>query len=105
MIEKREKVGTLYLCIGNTNSSIFLDSTGVDTTLWHHRLGHMSEKGMQILHKRNLLPYIKQIDLDFCEHCVDYLGLFSLMSTLEESPVANYGITKVWVMDPSLFDV
>jgi hypothetical protein len=70
VIAKGEKVGTLYLCIGNTDSSISLASTGVDTTLWHHRLGHMSEKGMQILHKRNLLPDIKQIDLDFCEHCV-----------------------------------
>jgi hypothetical protein len=27
------------------------------------------------------------------------------MSTLEESLVANSGSTKVWVMDPSLFDV
>jgi hypothetical protein len=34
----------------------------------------------------------------------DYLGWFSLMSTLEESSVANFGSTKVWVMDPSLFD-
>ena len=61
---------TLYLCIGNTDSSISLNSTGVVTTLWNHRLGHMSEKGMQILHKRNLFPNLKQIDLDFCEHCV-----------------------------------
>jgi hypothetical protein len=30
----------------------------------------MSENGMQTLHKRNLLPNLKQIDLDFCEHCV-----------------------------------
>ena len=30
----------------------------------------MSEKGMQILHKRNVLPDLKQIDLDFYEHCV-----------------------------------
>jgi len=30
----------------------------------------MSEKGMKILHKRNLLPNLKQIYLDFCEHCV-----------------------------------
>jgi hypothetical protein len=70
VIAKGEKVGTLYLCIGNTDSSISLASTRVDTALWHHRLGHMSEKGMQILHKRNLLPDLKQIDLDFCEHCV-----------------------------------
>jgi hypothetical protein len=67
---KGEKVGTLYLCTGNTDSSISLASTGVDTALWHHSLGHMSEKGMQIIHKRNLLPDLKQIDLDFCEHCV-----------------------------------
>jgi hypothetical protein len=46
VIEKGEKVGTFYLCTGNADSSISLDSTGVDTTLWHHRLGHMSEKGM-----------------------------------------------------------
>jgi hypothetical protein len=70
VIEKGEKVGTLYLCTGNIDSSISLASTGVDTTLWHHRLGHMSEKGMQILHKINLFPDLKQIDLDFCEHCV-----------------------------------
>jgi hypothetical protein len=70
VITKGEKVGTLYLCTGNTNSSIYLASTGVDTTLLHHRLGHMSEKGMQILHKRNFLPDLKQIDLDFFEHCV-----------------------------------
>ena len=41
-----------------------------DISLCHHRLGYMSEKGMQILHKKNLFPDIKQIDLDFCEHFV-----------------------------------
>jgi hypothetical protein len=39
------------------------------------------------------------------EEIVDYLGWLSLMSTLEESPIANFGSTKVWVMDPILFDV
>jgi hypothetical protein len=63
--EKGEKVGTLYLCTSNTDSFIFLASTEVNTTLWH-----ISEKGMHILHKRNLLLDINQIDLDFCEHCV-----------------------------------
>ena len=70
MIAKGEKVGTLYLCTGNTDSSISLASIGVDTTLWHHRLGQTSEKGMNILHKINLFPDLKQIDLDFCEYCV-----------------------------------
>jgi hypothetical protein len=70
VIAKGEMVGTLYLCTGNIESSISLASTRVGTTLWNHRLGHMSEKGMQILQKINLFPDIIQIDLDFCEHCV-----------------------------------
>jgi hypothetical protein len=70
VISKVEKVGTLYLCIGNIESYISLDSTRVDKTLWHHRTGHMSEKGMQILHKIKKFLDVKQIDLDFCEHCV-----------------------------------
>ena len=36
---------------------------------------------------------------------VDYLGCFSLMSTLAKILVVNFGSTKVWVMDPSLVDV
>jgi hypothetical protein len=70
VIEKGEKVGTLYLCTGDIDSSIYLTSTRVDTTLWHHKFGHMSEKGMQILQKINLFLDPKQIDLDFCEHYV-----------------------------------
>lgn len=46
VIKKGEKVGTLYLCNGISNFSNALTSTGEDTTLWHHRLGQMSEKGM-----------------------------------------------------------
>ncbi|KAK3020979.1 hypothetical protein RJ639_046966 [Escallonia herrerae] len=40
------------------------------TTLWHHRLGHLSESGMRILHSKNALPGMKNIQLDFCEGCV-----------------------------------
>eukprot|EP00253_Pinus_taeda_P014388 PITA_14388 len=43
---------------------------GMDVALWHHRLGHMNEKGMKILHSRNLLPRLKNVDLDFCENCI-----------------------------------
>ena len=30
----------------------------------------MSEKGMQSLHSRKLLPDLKQVSLEFCENCV-----------------------------------
>jgi hypothetical protein len=39
------------------------------------------------------------------EEIFDYLGWLSLISTLEESLVETSGSIKVWVMDPSLFDV
>jgi hypothetical protein len=35
---------------------------------------------------------------------VDYLGWLSMMSTLEESSVANSSRKMVWVMEQSLFD-
>ena len=30
----------------------------------------MSEKGMDIFQSRNLLPGLKNVDLDFCENCI-----------------------------------
>jgi hypothetical protein len=35
------------------------------TILWHMRLGHMSERGVLELHKRNLLKGVKTYKLDF----------------------------------------
>ena len=63
-------IGTLYLCPHKSDYSIFVASTEKRATLWHHMLGHMSEKGMQILHSRKLLPDLKQLSLEFCENYV-----------------------------------
>jgi transposase InsO family protein len=38
--------------------------------LWHKRLGHMSEKGLQILAKKSLIPVDKGKALTPCEHCL-----------------------------------
>jgi len=70
VISKAEKLGTLYLCNGISNSINSLTSTGADTALWHDRLRQMSEKGMHILHSRNLLLGLKHVDLELCENCV-----------------------------------
>ncbi|XP_057953783.1 LOW QUALITY PROTEIN: mitochondrial citrate transporter B-like [Malania oleifera] len=50
----------LYTLVGSTvtggaATSTCSDKNKDDTTLWHMRLGHMSEYGLQELHKRNLL--------------------------------------------------
>ena len=76
MVLKFVKRGTLYILQGTTLSiSAAVGSSDVHkddmTKLWHMRLGHMSERGMQILAKSDLLCGHKVVtDLAFCEHCV-----------------------------------
>ncbi|KAG6424147.1 hypothetical protein SASPL_114560 [Salvia splendens] len=69
------KRGTLYILKGSivTGSADTASSeipTESITKLWHMRLGHMGERGMQILSKRYFLFGHKVKNLDFCEHCV-----------------------------------
>ena len=59
VIEKGYRVGTLYLCPHNNDYSISVASIKIGASLWNHRLGPMSDKGMQILHSRKLLPDLK----------------------------------------------
>ncbi|GKD16351.1 putative RNA-directed DNA polymerase [Tanacetum coccineum] len=40
------------------------------TELWHKRLGHMSEKRMSILSKKNVLSGVHDIILKKCSHCL-----------------------------------
>jgi gag-polypeptide of LTR copia-type/GAG-pre-integrase domain len=75
IIMKGKRVGTLYFLQGSTvtGSTAIVDSgtTSDDVMkLWHMRLGHMSERGMTILSKRDLLCGQCTSRLDFCEHCV-----------------------------------
>jgi len=41
-----------------------------NTKLWHHRLGHMSERGLDVLSKEGLLGGVVAWKLNFCESCV-----------------------------------
>ena len=46
VITKGDRVGMLHLSPHNTDYSISVASIETGAALWHHRLGHMSEKGM-----------------------------------------------------------
>ena len=70
-----KKTASLYVLQGSTitgdvavASSSMSDSDA--TSLWHMRLGHMSENGMVELSKRGLLDGQSITKLKFCEHCV-----------------------------------
>jgi hypothetical protein len=64
----------LYILQGSTVSGEAAVASGSNnmnqTQLWHLRLGHMSERGLSVLSKRDLLDGQKTESMDFCEHCV-----------------------------------
>jgi hypothetical protein len=79
--------GTMYTLLGSTisdgcNSSIILDIVvekertpivfGEKVMLWHQRLGHIGEKGLQLLHSKGMVEGMSNysLDFDFCEHCL-----------------------------------
>lgn len=53
-------------------ASIALSSSAEELTMmWHHKLGHMSKRGLKILAEQKLLLLgLKKVSLPFCEHCV-----------------------------------
>jgi len=75
VVMKAEKImANLYVLMGDTlqesNATLASMSKEEAVMMWHRRLGHMSERGLQILAERDLLPGLKEVDLPFCEHCV-----------------------------------
>ena len=50
--------------------SIAVVNASTETSLWHRKLGHMSEKGMKMLLSKRKLPELKSIDFDMCESCI-----------------------------------
>ena len=37
---------------------------------WHMRRGHMSDRGLQVLHKKSALSDIKYCKFDLCKFCI-----------------------------------
>ena len=72
VVMKVEKVGNIYRLKGSTQISeaMIVSEKEGDTRLWHQRLGHMSEKGLQVLMNCKLLLDLKSLTLDFCKQCV-----------------------------------
>ena len=70
---KAEKVRNLYKLKGSTQvSEVVIVSKKAEEgfCLWHQRLGHMSEKGLQVLMNHKFLPDFKSLKLEFCKNCV-----------------------------------
>ncbi|GKA99773.1 retrovirus-related pol polyprotein from transposon TNT 1-94 [Tanacetum coccineum] len=73
--------GSLVVAHGNKRGSLYMvevPSDGINAAidgkgnaaLWHQRLGHMSEKGMQILASKGMILDLQKAVVGFCEPCV-----------------------------------
>ena len=69
VLARGKKTGTLYMTSSPRNTITVTDAS-TDTSLWHRRLSHMSEKGMKMLLSKEKLPELKSIDFDMCESCI-----------------------------------
>ncbi|XP_059638693.1 uncharacterized mitochondrial protein AtMg00300-like [Cornus florida] len=68
-IARGKKSDTLYIT-SSACGSIAVAENREDHNLWHQILGHMSERGLKIMHSKGKLPGIRAIDIDLCESCV-----------------------------------
>ena len=69
MVARGNKTGSLYVN-SNCRRTIAIADDTVSLNLWHYRLGHMSEKGMKMLHVNGKLQEMKEVDHNLCEGCV-----------------------------------
>ena len=69
VLARGKKTGTLYMT-SCPRDTIAVADASTNTSLWHRRLGHMSEKGMKMLLSKGKLPELKSIDFDMCESCI-----------------------------------
>lgn len=96
--------GSLVLARGKKHTSLYLLHATISTDrvnvadddparLWHRRLGHMSEKGLSCLIKKNALPDLKSAKLDKCSHC--FAGKQNRVSFKRHPPSRKSGLLDI----------
>lgn len=64
--------GGLYILSGRTvmgETNVVNEKACKETLLWHKRLAHIGDKGLDCLFKQGLIGKVKPVT-SFCEHCV-----------------------------------
>ena len=71
VIAKGKRQANLYI-VRTGISKCYINTCENDSSseLWHKRLGHMSEKGLAILTKKNMLSGVSDVHLKRCSHCL-----------------------------------
>ena len=68
VVARGKKRGSLYMIVDE--DMVTVTETDNNSTMWHQRLGHMSEKGMKLMVAKGKLSSLKHVDVGACEHCI-----------------------------------
>ncbi|CAJ2648559.1 unnamed protein product [Trifolium pratense] len=68
VVARGKKQGSLYMVADE--DMIAVTEVVNNSSLWHQRLGHMSEKGMKLMATKGKLSNLKHVDVGVCEHCI-----------------------------------
>ncbi|RVW89466.1 Retrovirus-related Pol polyprotein from transposon TNT 1-94 [Vitis vinifera] len=88
VLARGKKTGTLYMT-SCPRDTIAVADASTDTSLWHRRLGHMSEKGMKMLLSKGKLPELKTPKVEKLE--LVHTDLWG------PSPVASLGGSRYYI--------
>ena len=66
---------------------IIVTTENENSKLWHQRLGHMSKKGINIMHSIGKLPSLNSMDLDMCDECILENLIMVSLQTYETTPI------------------
>ena len=72
MVIKGVQIGSLYKLMDETQvgEAAVASAKMVSPTVWHRRLGYMSERGLQLLSNKEFFLGYKSVPLEFCEDCI-----------------------------------
>ena len=71
IVAKGKKINSFYVMEAKLHTGeINTIQKGESIDLWHKRLGHISEKGLQTLARKQFLPKLQGTSLKSCDHCL-----------------------------------
>ena len=71
VVAKGKKQNTLYVMEAKPRKGeINAAQREVSIELWHRRLGHINEKGLQTLARKHFFPNLQGMPLKTCDHCL-----------------------------------
>ena len=71
IVAKGKKINSFYVMEAKLHKGeINAIRKGESIDLWHKRLGHISEKGLQTLARKQFLPELQGTSLKSCDHCL-----------------------------------